>query len=298
MKKNCLKFLLFCLSMSLTPESISQASPNNETTLIEAFDHWLQQTIIPGNFNLLNPNKNSKVYQELFSFLYYNKDLTQEEIWKIPYVLQNRLEERERQFLKAEPKENCEATHSIQFITPETSLNISNSKTMIGFERGIAQVETTACLTGDTTQPLELIAGQAIWDPQFRLRALKYTENVWTDPIDRNRLCEKLNFKFGFFNIGTSNYCIEAQSFNYRNVLFMKIWIVSNKLKVDGVTLPVFFNEQLISLQRTRTGLLMHFNTYIRGLGGENVPKQILKSLLTDQQNEFIKQLEIELQKK
>jgi hypothetical protein len=262
---------------------------------IQSFDLWSQKTKVPGSYDSKNPEQSTKVYKELFRFLYAGKDLTSEEIVGIPKILQARLEAKERLVLKEEPKENCETSHLFQFINSKTRLGISNSATMIGFEDGLANMETTACLSVDSKERLVVGALEAIWNPQFRRRALKYAEDVWFNPSDQNQLCEKQSFSFAFFDIGTSIYCMEKQNLAQQDISFINMWIVSNKLKAEGASLPIAFNQQLISFQRTKTGLFMHFNSYIRGFHAAGAPQNILKQALEEQQNELIQQLQEQL---
>lgn len=269
--------------------SLSIESSPDKSQLFQA---WYAEQIIPGQLNPEKPMESTKVYGILYNFMYGEDQLTVPEASRIPSVLKNLAAQPIINNLQTTPTvSESETQHRVRFFEdPQNGLGISQSKAMKGFEKGLIQVTSVACLKNVTEPGSSHLASQLFLSDSFRNQIMPGRKS-W-DGGKNLPLCERVDFKYLFYFHKTFLYCMESQILDAEEASFLQLWNISNGLIAQGLTNHIFYNHLLASFQETPQGLRVAINVFVRGLGGAGLPKKIVHGELLGRQELIIRELE------
>lgn len=276
--------IFFVLSTTSLTFSHAQLAKHSE------LESWYESTSIPGEFNVSAPEEAKKVYRELNRFLYDGGGLSPEEVAQIPSHLKQSALEAVKTALQQ--NDTCTPHHHVEFFDDNSLLKLPASKALKGFEKGLVRIESVGCIKTNNFPEAHSRAALALWDPEFRKKAIPDIKQAWLTLDNPQQLCERMELKVGPFNLGTSIYCMESQLHHSDNAAYMQIWSVANGSRRDGMTLPIFYNQLVGVFQKIPSGLHVTINGYIRGFGSSGAPKSQMRSLLMKQQESLWKSLE------
>lgn len=265
---------------------------NSNSVISKTFSNWYEQQAIPGVFDSTKRENSTKVYSLLDNFLYNEQELTIDEIKNIPVVLKKTASKTILKELEnTVPFNNCRAQHEVIFFEPpQKGIGISSSVAMKGFEKGLVQVMSTACLKNIRGSDISHRASQLILSESFRNQIMP-GRNSWNSNTPES-ICERLEITYFLTFTKTFLYCMSHQVLNIDGASFVQTWNETNGLFAEGMTSPIFYNHFIASFQETEEGLKIAINIFVRGLGGAGVPKGILQKQLLNRQELMIKELQ------
>jgi|GEM_PF-4245143 len=280
---------LFPFVLSISNSSLAQNLSFNAVTELK---NWQAEVGIPGVIDPQHTDSSTRVYSQLNRFLFNNNSLSGEEIKNIPKKISDILTGFTIRYIQSSNSSSgCGVQNKIYFMDELGGLRLSNSPSpaLKGFEAGLVLIDSEICIAGAGKIPqLTSKLANLFLSPQFRGQALKDAKRVWKENSASPNICEHLKFSFGFIDLGTSIYCLEPQIKHFSDISFLQMWGVSNGLRSEGLTIPVFFNQTLGVFQKRGNDLYIKIIAATRGFGASGVSRDMAKDALQERQNHLV----------